>query len=77
MPKKLLKSPILFYRSFIKPWTQPRCRYSPSCSEYALDAIDQHGLIHGYWLILKRLLRCHPFSTQKEHCYDPVPKKNH
>ena len=51
------------------PWG--RCRYSPSCSQYAIEALRSHGLIGGVWLALQRLLRCHPFGGMG---YDPVPR---
>ena len=48
----------------------PTCRYAPSCSQYAIEALEKHGAIKGGWLALKRLLRCHPWGG---HGYDPVP----
>jgi putative membrane protein insertion efficiency factor len=48
----------------------PSCRYSPSCSQYAIEALEKHGAIKGGWLAAKRLLRCHPWGG---HGYDPVP----
>ncbi|MDG1846252.1 MAG: membrane protein insertion efficiency factor YidD [Acidimicrobiales bacterium] len=51
---------------------EPTCRYLPSCSEYANDAIENYGALKGTWLSFKRLLRCHPFGN---HGYDPVPPK--
>lgn len=50
----------------------PRCRFTPSCSDYAYDAIECHGILRGMWLIAKRLIRCHPFCIGG---YDPVPLK--
>ena len=67
---QLLKAPIYFYRWFISPCLGPRCRFVPTCSEYALDALDQHGPLRGSSLILKRILRCHPWC---EGGHDPVP----
>ena len=59
-----------FYRSFISPILGPRCRFTPTCSAYGLEAIQKHGPWKGGWLTLKRLLRCHPFTP----CgCDPVP----
>ena len=49
---------------------QPSCRYMPSCSAYAIEALERHGAIKGGWLAAKRLLRCHPWGG---HGYDPVP----
>ncbi|MGN6499274.1 MAG: membrane protein insertion efficiency factor YidD, partial [Tsuneonella sp.] len=48
----------------------PSCRYAPSCSQYAIDALQKHGAIKGGWLAVKRILRCHPWGG---HGYDPVP----
>lgn len=61
---------IKFYRYFISPYLQPRCRFAPTCSMYALDAIQQHGLVKGGQLALKRLCRCHPWGDSG---LDPVP----
>ena len=58
------------YRRFISPLIGPRCRFTPTCSAYGLEAIQKHGPWRGGWLTLKRLLRCHPFTP----CgCDPVP----
>ncbi len=62
---------IRFYQRRISPYTPPACRYSPTCSQYALEAIDKYGLKDGGWMAIKRLCRCHPFS--KRDWYDPVP----
>jgi putative membrane protein insertion efficiency factor len=62
--------PILFYRYFISPLLGPRCRFYPSCSHYAEDAIREHGVIRGIWLAIKRLGKCHPWH---EGGCDPVP----
>jgi putative membrane protein insertion efficiency factor len=61
---------VKFYRGFISPLLPPSCRYVPTCSEYALIAIEKYGAIKGGWLSLKRILRCHPWH---EGGYDPVP----
>ncbi len=58
------------YRVFISPLHMPCCRYYPTCSEYAMTAIERHGVLRGGWLAAKRILRCHPFH---EGGYDPVP----
>ena len=61
---------IRFYRAAISPLTPPSCRYSPTCSRYALEAIERYGALKGGWLTLRRILRCHPFGGKG---YDPVP----
>ena len=58
------------YRRFISPLIPPRCRFAPSCSEYALEALRVHGAIRGLWLTVRRLARCQPFHPGG---YDPVP----
>ncbi|WP_396588074.1 membrane protein insertion efficiency factor YidD [Bermanella sp. R86510] len=68
-----LSLPIRFYRIAISPMLPSRCRYLPTCSEYALEALQKHGPIRGTWLSLKRIGRCHPWGS---HGYDPVPN-NH
>ena len=69
--KKLLLAMIGFYRRHISPVTPPSCRFTPTCSAYAQEAISKYGAWKGSWLALKRLLRCHPFY--KGDPYDPVP----
>ena len=61
---------VRFYQLCISPLTPPSCRYTPTCSQYALEALRKHGPIKGLWLTLKRLLRCHPWGGSG---YDPVP----
>lgn len=69
MFKILLKAPIFFYRYFISPLLRPKCRFLPTCSEYALDAIDCYGPYKGIILALKRICRCHPWGGSG---FDPV-----
>ena len=71
--KKLLLLLIAFYRNFISPLKPPSCRYIPTCSEYALTAIERYGALKGGYLAVKRLLRCHPFHGKNFDPYDPVP----
>lgn len=69
--KHLLLGLIRFYQKRISPAFPPRCRFSPTCSQYALEAISKYGAWKGGWLALRRLLRCQPFY--KGDWYDPVP----
>jgi putative membrane protein insertion efficiency factor len=68
--RKLALGTIQFYRYAISPLMASHCRFYPSCSCYAHDAIEQHGLMHGGWLALRRLGRCHPWNPGG---FDPVP----
>jgi uncharacterized protein len=69
-------APILFYRAFISPLFAPVCRFQPTCSEYALDAIRAHGASRGIVLAARRLARCHPFTwLGGSSGFDPVPPK--
>ncbi|MBS1928744.1 MAG: membrane protein insertion efficiency factor YidD [Chitinophagaceae bacterium] len=72
--RQILISPfvllIKFYQYVISPVIGPKCRFTPTCSNYALDAFRKHGLIKGFWLSIKRISRCHPWGG---HGYDPVP----
>lgn len=61
---------IRFYRAAISPLFPPSCRYVPTCSAYAMEAIKKYGAAKGGWLALRRILRCHPFHKGG---YDPVP----
>ena len=69
--KKVLLALIAFYKRRISPLTPPSCRFNPTCSQYAYEAINKYGAWKGGLLALKRLLRCHPFY--KGDPYDPVP----
>ncbi len=66
---------IRLYRKRISPARPPCCRFIPTCSAYALEAIEVHGALRGGWLALRRLLKCHPFHRQTTIEYDPVPPK--
>ena len=66
----LLILPIRFYRACISPMFPPACRYVPTCSQYAIEAITKHGPFKGLWLAMKRLMRCHPWGGSGS---DPVP----
>ena len=61
---------IKFYQRAISPYFLPACRYYPSCSSYAYDAVNKYGILRGSWFALRRLVRCHPFHSGG---YDPVP----
>ncbi|RCW51238.1 hypothetical protein DFP97_102434 [Paenibacillus prosopidis] len=71
--RKVAQAPIHFYRKVISPMTPPSCRFYPTCSMYALEAIEKHGAARGSWLAAKRITRCHPFNPGG---YDPVPPIN-
>ena len=61
---------VRLYQVGISPWTPASCRFTPTCSSYAIEALERHGARRGSWLALKRLLRCHPWGGRG---YDPVP----
>ena len=69
--KKFFLSLILFYQRHISPAFPARCRFTPTCSAYAYEAIHKYGAMKGGWLAIRRLLRCHPFY--KGDWFDPVP----
>ena len=69
--KRVFLALIRFYQRYISPIKPPCCRFSPTCSHYAYEAITKYGALKGGWLALKRLMRCHPFY--KGDPYDPVP----
>jgi len=73
--KALLLRLIRFYQRNISPARPPCCRFVPSCSAYALEAVETHGALKGGALALWRFLRCHPFHREKGYIYDPVPPK--
>jgi putative membrane protein insertion efficiency factor len=69
-PGRLVALPIIAYRRWISPAMPARCRFYPSCSTYALEAVTTHGALRGIYLTIRRLLRCQPFHPGG---YDPVP----
>ena len=71
--KRLLLFMIRFYQRAVSPLRPPCCRFIPTCSEYALEAVEKYGVLKGGWLALRRLSRCHPFHQQRSIEYDPVP----
>ena len=75
--KKALIFPFIIivrgYQKVISPLFPSTCRYQPTCSHYAIEALETHGLLRGGWLALKRIGRCHPWGSTG---YDPVPKKD-
>ena len=70
--KLLLIGLVRGYRVFISPLFLPSCRFQPTCSQYAIEALDRHGALKGSWLATRRICRCHPFNAGG---YDPVPVK--
>ncbi len=71
--KTFLIAGIGFYRKYISPLRAPCCRFIPSCSSYALEAVEKYGALKGGGLALRRILKCNPFHRQKSIAYDPVP----
>jgi putative membrane protein insertion efficiency factor len=68
--RRVAQAPVRFYRKVISPLKPPTCRFYPTCSAYALEAIEKHGAAKGSWLAAKRIARCHPFHPGG---FDPVP----
>jgi putative membrane protein insertion efficiency factor len=71
---RVLMALITGYRRFVGPLLAPRCRFAPSCSAYALEAVREHGALRGTWLAMRRIGRCHPFHPGG---FDPVPPALH
>lgn len=70
VPQRLALGAVRIYQVLVSPWLGPACRFEPSCSRYAAEAIARHGVARGAWLAVKRVGRCHPFGGFG---YDPVP----
>jgi putative membrane protein insertion efficiency factor len=70
MITRLLLGALRGYKRWLSPLLPPACRYLPTCSEYAQEALIQHGVVRGSWLATRRICRCHPWGG---HGYDPVP----
>jgi hypothetical protein len=68
--KGLLVGVLTLYKTFLSPLLPPACRFYPSCSSYAIQALEKHGVIKGLWLALRRLIRCHPYNPGG---IDPIP----
>jgi len=71
--KRILIALVRFYRKRISPMTRPSCRFLPTCSAYALEALEKHGAAKGSLLAIRRISKCHPFHRQDSVVYDPVP----
>ncbi len=69
-PRRMLIGIVQFYRLLLSPWLGSQCRFEPTCSRYALEALQQHGAGHGSYLAARRLLKCHPWCHGG---FDPVP----
>lgn len=67
---RILIGVIRFYQMAVTPWTPASCRYTPTCSQYAVEGVETHGAVRGAWLAARRIARCHPWGG---HGYDPVP----
>jgi putative membrane protein insertion efficiency factor len=69
---RILIALVRFYQLAVSPWTPAACRFTPTCSAYAIDALHEHGAVQGLWLAVRRIVRCHPWGG----CgYDPVPSR--
>jgi putative membrane protein insertion efficiency factor len=71
--RQILIALIKLYRYAISPYLAPSCRYTPTCSSYAIEAVQRFGVFRGSWLAMRRISRCHPWH---EAGYDPVPDHN-
>lgn len=70
--QRFLKALIRLYQLLLSPWLGGQCRFHPTCSHYAIEAIDRHGSLRGSWLAARRIGRCHPWHAGG---FDPVPEK--
>ncbi|MCY2960465.1 MAG: membrane protein insertion efficiency factor YidD [Planctomycetota bacterium] len=70
--RALATAPLRFYRRYLSPWKPPMCRFAPTCSQYAIEAVEAHGILRGGALAIWRILRCQPFARPG---YDPVPPR--
>jgi len=70
--KPVLLAALRMYRLVLSPWIGNQCRFAPTCSQYAIEAIERHGAVRGSWLALRRVLRCHPWNSGG---WDPVPPR--
>lgn len=70
MLARILTGAIIVYQKTVSPFTPASCRYTPTCSQYAREALEKYGALKGSWLATRRILRCHPWGG---HGYDPVP----
>ena len=71
-PAHIAVGAVRLYQLVLSPVIPPRCRHLPTCSEYAIEALREHGLLRGGWLAVRRIARCHPLGTSG---YDPVPAR--
>lgn len=71
-PARIAVGAVRLYQLVLSPVIPPRCRHLPTCSEYAIEALREHGLLRGGWLAVRRIARCHPLGTSG---YDPVPAR--
>lgn len=74
MLKKIVIAAIRYYQKYISPMKPPCCRFIPTCSQYAIEAVEEYGVWKGGLLALIRLSKCQPFHRQKSILYDPIPK---
>ena len=71
-PARIAVAAVRLYQLVLSPLTPPHCRHLPTCSQYAIEALREHGILRGGWLAVRRIARCHPFGTSG---FDPVPMR--